>query len=428
MELNLTAQNKQEELVLKYLQNNASETLADKINNGTPFEKDGKPLLNKKTLAGFMKYACDEARKLAEKGANSACIDDATVYGWAIHYFEEESIEGTLYTIDGAEYKPTVKRRPKKIEEVITVADDGKTLAPVEEKAESPPIEEKQITLEDLAEETQETAEENTSPPKPIKTVKTTKKQVFDKFYADSLNLPKTARKRFIIEGMRSFFKSAEATETYVTLNMERKYKNLVARRVRLVRKVNLQTFNYFVTLTYNDAIHTEATFKKKLRTTLGHFSNRKGWKYVGVWERSPKKQRLHFHGIFYIPDDAALGKMTDVESYSFSERKRQITKQSEYFNLHFGRNDFRPIEDKTNIGEAVAYIIKYIEKSGEKLVYSRGLPQFFISDIMDDDIAAPIGLEDKKLLLFDDFICWDEGCYMGEVSKEVISQMRKSN
>lgn len=110
MELNLTAQNKQEELVLKYLQDNASETLADKINNGTPFEKDSKPLLNKKTLAGFMKYACDEARKLAEKGANSACIDDATVYGWAIHFFEEDSIEGTLYTLDGAEYKPTVKR------------------------------------------------------------------------------------------------------------------------------------------------------------------------------------------------------------------------------------------------------------------------------------------------------------------------------
>lgn len=110
MELNLTAQNKQEELILNYLQNNASETLADKINNGTAFEKDGKPLLNKKTLAGFMKYACDEARKLAEKGANSTFIDDQIVYGWAIHYFEEESIEGTLYTIDGAEYKPSVKR------------------------------------------------------------------------------------------------------------------------------------------------------------------------------------------------------------------------------------------------------------------------------------------------------------------------------
>lgn len=109
IKLNLTPQNKQEELILNYLQNNASETLADKINNGTPFKKDGKPLLNKKTLSGFMKYACDEARKLAEKGANSTFIDDQNVYGWAIHFFEEDSIEGTLYTLDGAEYKPTVK-------------------------------------------------------------------------------------------------------------------------------------------------------------------------------------------------------------------------------------------------------------------------------------------------------------------------------
>lgn len=110
IKLNLTPQNKQEELILNYLQNNASESLADKINNGTPFEKDGHPLLNKKTLSGFMKYACDEARKLAEKGANSACVDDVTVYGWAIHFFEEDSIEGTLYTIDGEEYKPMPKK------------------------------------------------------------------------------------------------------------------------------------------------------------------------------------------------------------------------------------------------------------------------------------------------------------------------------
>ena len=110
MELNLKANTPAEQRILEYLQNTASETLAEKINNGTPFEKDGNPLLNKKTLSGFMKYACDEARNLAEKGANSACIDDATVYGWAIHYFEEESIEGTLYTIDGAEYKPAPKK------------------------------------------------------------------------------------------------------------------------------------------------------------------------------------------------------------------------------------------------------------------------------------------------------------------------------
>lgn len=110
MELNLKANNKQEEIILAYLQENASETLAEKINNGTPFEKDGKPLTNLKTLSGFMKYACEEARKLAEKGANCACVEDKVVFGWAIHYFEEDSIEGTLYMIDGEEYKPTVKR------------------------------------------------------------------------------------------------------------------------------------------------------------------------------------------------------------------------------------------------------------------------------------------------------------------------------
>ena len=110
IELNLTATDSGQTKVLAYLKENASETLADKINNGTPFEKDGKPLINKKSLAGFMKYACDEARKLAVKGTSSACVDDDTVYGWAIHYFEEDSIEGTLYTIDGEEYKPAPKK------------------------------------------------------------------------------------------------------------------------------------------------------------------------------------------------------------------------------------------------------------------------------------------------------------------------------
>ena len=77
---------------------------------------------------------------------------------------------------------------------------------------------------------------------------------------------------------------------------------------------------------------------------------------------------------------------------------------------------------------DALAYIIKYIEKTGERIVYSKGLPQFFISDIMDDDIVCPIGLEDKKLLLFDNFVCWDEGEYIGEVSADVIKRMRNSH
>lgn len=110
--LDLTANTEAEKRILGYLQNNASDTLADKINNGTPVVKDGQELTDKKTLSGFMKYAASEARKLAEKGANSACIEDSVVFGWAIHYFEEDSIEEKLFTPDGQEYKPASKHIP----------------------------------------------------------------------------------------------------------------------------------------------------------------------------------------------------------------------------------------------------------------------------------------------------------------------------
>ena len=109
VQLKLTANTPAEQRILEYLQNNASETLAEKINNGTPFEKDGKPLTNKKSLSGFMEYACSEARNLAAKDETAACVEDSVVYGWAIHYFEEDSIEGTLYTLDGSEYIPEKK-------------------------------------------------------------------------------------------------------------------------------------------------------------------------------------------------------------------------------------------------------------------------------------------------------------------------------
>ena len=69
-----------------------------------------------------------------------------------------------------------------------------------------------------------------------------------------------------------------------------------------------------------------------------------------------------------------------------------------------------------------------YIEKSGERIVYSKNLPEYFISDIWEEDVVCNIGLEDRKLLLFDDFTCWDEGVYVGVVSPEVIAQMPKAN
>ena len=129
--LNLTAKGTEQELIKKYLEENASETLAEKINKGVRIEKDGKTLINKKSLDGFMKYATDEAKKLAEKGASAACVRSDVVFGWAIHYFEEESIVGKLYNEDGSEYKapkPVVKK---------TTAPASTYTPPVAKKPES---------------------------------------------------------------------------------------------------------------------------------------------------------------------------------------------------------------------------------------------------------------------------------------------------
>ena len=121
MKLRLEAKTKEQELIKAYLEENVSDILADKINNGARIVKDGAALLNKKTLDGFMAYAADEARKLAEKGARSICVEDKVVYGWAVHYFEEDGIEGTLYNPNGTEYrqKPKAADKPKPVSPAV---------------------------------------------------------------------------------------------------------------------------------------------------------------------------------------------------------------------------------------------------------------------------------------------------------------------
>lgn len=264
--------------------------------------------------------------------------------------------------------------------------------------------------------------------PAPVQPKPPTEKEIFNEIYAKHMNTPKRERKKAILEEMKPYFENDREAELFVDANMTRKNNNLIARRIRMIRKVNLQEFNYFVTFTYNDALHTEETFKKKLSGTLNVNACRKGWKYVGVWERSPEKQRLHFHGLFYFPEGTLPGEMKEVKYYSFSEHKVNTSLQNTYFLERFGINVFTPLEDRAQIGPVLSYIVKYIEKSGEKIVYSRGLPQFFISDILEDDVVCRIGLEDRKLLLFDNFSCFDEGCYVGPVSSETIKQLRKSN
>lgn len=314
-------------------------------------------------------------------------------------------------------------RRAKPPEEIITVKDYASVRDKSSEAHENaPPTDGVPLTNEDVSKE--DMPQTDTA----HKERRMTRKELFDELYAKTVGMPRNERKAYITEEMTAYFKDAALARQFVEQHFERKLRNLICRRIRLIRKVNLQEFNYFCTFTYDDKKHTEESFRKKLRNTLSHFCSRKDWRYVGVWERSPEKQRLHFHGLFYIPEGTMPGNISEVNSYSFADRSRQITLQNSYFLKEFGRNDFEDITDNRRVGDAIAYITKYMEKSGEKIVYSRGLHTYFISDITDEDIVCNIGTDDRKLLLYDDFVCIDEGVLIGKVSKEVIRKMRKCN
>ena len=263
-----------------------------------------------------------------------------------------------------------------------------------------------------------------------VKPTGETKSQIFNRLFDESKDMKKGPRKAFLIAGMRKYFKTAKGTKEYVEERLERKRKNLINRRIRFTRKANLNVFNYFVTFTRNDAlIADEKVFKKKLSQCLQHYHSKRGWTYMGSWEKSPNG-RLHFHAIMNIPEGTMPGELELIKDFDKHAFRMQHRYLNTFFTNRFGRTDFSALPDnKIAKSQAVRYLMKYMEKSGEKMVYSRGIPMYIISDVEEQDVVGTMQTEyGEKLILHDKFNCWDEGCYVGEMSEETIKQLRTAN
>jgi len=326
---------------------------------------------------------------------------------------------------------PTPKKRykikPK--EEEIVLKEETISLVSTDTNAtaitvEINPLAQENIVIEQECNEAISTKNNDISTPKTKR--KTTRKELFETLYKKYYSLKHWERKRQITKDMLPYFDSEDKAKEYVAKNCERLFRNFVVRRMRLFKKVRLQQWNYFCTFTYDDKKHTEETFRKRLMQSLQRFCCRKKWKYIGTWERGSETNRLHFHAIMYIPE--MVGELVEKKDFDTRHKRMQITFQNTFFGEKFGRADFEPIEHKALIDDSIMYMVKYIEKTGEKIVYSRGLPQYIISDIMDDDIVCYLDEDERKIILFDNFGCWDEGCYMGQNTPEVLAQMPKSN
>ena len=255
------------------------------------------------------------------------------------------------------------------------------------------------------------------------------RKEQFETAYKESQQLPRKERKACMQKAMEEAIPDKEQRKEYVERNNERKKTNAIRRKVRLSKKVNLQReWSYFCTFTFSDEKHTEESFRKSLRNTLKHLVNRKGWKHIGVWERGGETGRLHFHGIFYIPPDGMVGEIVETKDYNTKDHRMQTANQNTYFLERYGRNDFQPLGSPEEVQRSLGYLMKYIEKSGERLIYGGKLPTYFESDVMDEDILAPYGIDDRKAILADDFLCMVDGEVIGKVSSEVMAKMPKVN
>ena len=98
-----------------------------------------------KSIKECCKYIYSKARELA-KGSNSVGIDDATVYGWAVHYYDEDDIkvEGELERVEVA--APSTIQNPISKEKPVQKKNERKKTKQERQKI----FESRQLSLFDM--------------------------------------------------------------------------------------------------------------------------------------------------------------------------------------------------------------------------------------------------------------------------------------
>ena len=253
----------------------------------------------------------------------------------------------------------------------------------------------------------------------------------FDRFFLEAISMLKSYKKQ--IEYIKQKYLTEygyvgddliEYLVPFIEIRYKAKMKNIQLRKKRFRRKAFLNDWNYFVTFTYDDSKQTEESFKKDLRKALSNFSTRRGWRYMGVWEYGEKEKRLHFHALMFIPEGEMVGEIYERQDYSERKHKMVITHENDFFFKKYGKNDFSTItKESLKRGRTLDYILKYITKTNEKIVYSRGIPGEFVDNVDADEIAVEVMDFVVKYVLCDDV--YDDNNVRVEKSEKVDFRKR---
>jgi len=193
----------------------------------------------------------------------------------------------------------------------------------------------------------------------------------------------------FIKQYYDSFYNYEFDFTSYIWEQLKKKISNYKARVKRFTDKANLNAWTHFCTFTYDSKkFSSEEAFKKSLRKCLSNLHTRRGWKYMGEWEKGDENGRLHFHCLLYVPEGQMLGEIKEVNEYNPKSGLNKKINLNSFFQSHFGRNDFSPI-DRDIFNDAINYILKYIDKNCERVIYSRAVPTCIIMPVSEEQIAC---------------------------------------
>ena len=242
----------------------------------------------------------------------------------------------------------------------------------------------------------------------PLRLGLTEEQRFFDEqyFIAFKNGVKKNALFLTLKNAMIGQYPTMQNVDDFVKDNINRKRHNYFSRLKRFKRKANLNLWNKFVTITYDDKKMDADTFRRRLRKCLSNLHSRKGWRYMGVFELGEDNGRLHFHALMYIPEDKMIGEIVERKDYSTKDHKMQTIHTNTFFANTFGRNDFEDLSQKEiRYGKTLDYLTKYLQKTNEKIVYSRGIPTEIYKEIDDKDIATEMLDFGVKFVFFDDVI-----------------------
>ncbi len=206
--------------------------------------------------------------------------------------------------------------------------------------------------------------------------------------------------------------------KNFAEMIVERHRANLRARLKRFKRKAYLNKWNFFLTFTYDDKKHTPETFEKELKKCLQNYVTRNGWYYMGPPEVGTENGRLHYHFLAYIPKSKRTGKLlmpgkiSRKRMYNPVTRKYEKLCQNTFFAEKFGRNAFVELDDNAmNLDKVINYLLKYLTKSNNKIVYSRHIPTEIVAEVKAKDVITKmfqkVGqyIRTYKYVLFDDVV-----------------------